>query len=126
MTRVSLGEHSKITVRPAERERLQKFYGDVLGCNVITKSMTFDLIQLRSNFNIGVNYDESALNDSDARKAIWLELRADDPEELKENILKFGIQGIEFWDKQHFYFQAPGGQVFRIAGAAEDMSKLQQ
>jgi hypothetical protein len=55
MTRVSLGEHSKITVRPAERERLQKFYGDVLGCNVITKSMTFDLIQLRSNFNIGVN-----------------------------------------------------------------------
>jgi hypothetical protein len=52
-------------------------------------------------------------------------LRADDPESLREKNLKFGIQRIEFWDKEHFYFQAPGVQVFRLVGS-EDMSKWQR
>lgn len=122
MTRLSLGEHSKIAVAPAERERLRTFYRDVLGCKVIAKSKASDLIHLGPSFYIGVNYDAAALSDSGGQKAIWLELRADDPEALREKILQFGIKGIEFWDKDHFYFQAPGGQVFRIAGASEDMS----
>jgi hypothetical protein len=123
MARVTLGEHSKIIAAPAVRERLQGFFRDVLGCTVLTKSATADLIQLGPDFSIWVHYDESALCDSDAQKAIWLELRTDDPEELREEILKFGIPGIEFRDKEHFYFQAPGGQVFRLAGANGDMSK---
>lgn len=126
MARVSLGEHAKIMVAPAVRERLQSFFRDVLGCTVLTKSATADLIQLGPGFSIWVNYDESALCDSDGQKAIWLELRTDDPKELKEEILKFGIPEIEFRDKEHFYFQAPGGQVFRLAGAKEDMSKREQ
>ena len=126
MTRINLGEHSKITVKPAERERLQSFYRDVLGCKVVTKSQAVDLIELGPNFYIGVNYDEATLSDSDARKAIWLELRAEDPDGLREKILSVGIQRIEFWDKERFYFQAPGGQVFRLTGATEDMSKWQR
>jgi hypothetical protein len=47
---------------------------------------------------------------------MWLEVRTARPEEMKKRILEFGIQGIEHWDKDHFYFQAPGGQVFRLAG----------
>lgn len=126
MSRLSLGEHSKITVAPAERQRLQKFYRDVLGCKVITKAPAADLIQVAPNFYIGVNYDEAALKESDVQKAIWLELRTDDPEALKEKIVGFGIKRIEFWDKEHFYFQAPGGQVFRLVDTTEDMSKWER
>jgi hypothetical protein len=57
-------------------------------------------------------------------KSIWLDLRTDSPEELKQSS-EFGIKGIEFWDKEHFYFQAPVGQVFRLVGISEDMSKCQ-
>ncbi len=123
---VSLGENSKMTVRPSERERLERFYRDVLGCNVITKSKTLDIIQMGKTFFIGVVYDDSALSDSDFLKSPWLDLRTDRPEELKRRILSFGIKEIQYWDKEHFYFQAPGGQVFRLVGKNEDMSKWQQ
>jgi hypothetical protein len=40
--------------------------------------------------------------------------------------LEFGIEQVPFWDKEHFYFQAPGGQVFRLIGKTEDMSRRQR
>lgn len=126
MTRVSLGEHAKMTVLAKEREQLQKFYRDVLGCNVVTKSKAADRIQFGPNFYIGVAYDDAALSDSDGQKAIWLEIRTDDPDGLRQKILKFGINEIDYWDKKHFYFQAPGGQVFRLTGQSEGMSKITQ
>jgi len=84
-----------------------------------------DLVRLGGDFGIGVVYDDSALSASDRLNSIWLDLRTDDPEELKQKILAFGIKEIEFWDKEHFYFQAPGGQVFRLVGKTEDVSKCQ-
>jgi hypothetical protein len=53
-------------------------------------------------------------------------LETADPDALKRSILDFGIAEIEYWDKEHFYFQAPGGQVFRLAKIIEDMSKWQR
>lgn len=123
---VSLGENSKMTVHPAEQDRLERFYREVLGCNVIHKSKELDLIQMDHSFFIGVVYDDSALPESELLKSVWLDLRTDRPEALKQKILQFGIKEIEFWDKEHFYFQAPGGQVFRLVGKTEDMSKWQR
>jgi hypothetical protein len=126
MTSVSLGENSKLTALPSERDSIRKFYQDVLGCPQTRESERTDFFRIGSNFYLGVVYDDSALSVSDRVKSIWLELRTDNPEELKKKILRFGIQEIEYWDKEHFYFQAPGGQVFRLAGTTENMSKWQQ
>jgi catechol 2,3-dioxygenase-like lactoylglutathione lyase family enzyme len=126
MTTVSLGENAKMTVLPSERDRFQRFYRDVLGCRVIEKSNTLDVVQAAPNFYIGVSYDDSALSESEMMKSIWLDLRTDHAGELKQKILKFGIKEIKYWDTEHFYFQAPGGQVFRLVGTTEDMSKWQR
>lgn len=123
MTTVSFGKNSKMTVLTSERDRIQRFYRDVLGCQVTEKSKTMDIILLGTNFYIGVAYEDSALSESDLLKSIWLELQTNRPEELKQKILKFGIKEIEYPDKKHFYFQAPGGQVFRLAGKTEEMPK---
>jgi uncharacterized protein YndB with AHSA1/START domain len=123
---VSLGENSKLTVLPAERGQVQSFYRDVLGCPLTKTSEAADVFQLGSGFYLGVVYDDSALSVSDRLKSIWLELRTDRPEELKAKILQFGIKEIEYRDRDHFYFQAPGGQVYRLIGTAEDMSKWQR
>jgi hypothetical protein len=125
MTGVSLGENSKMTVLPSKRDKIQRFFGDVLGCQVIKKPEA-DIIRLGNSFYIGVVYDDSALSESDALKSIWMEIRTDRPEELKQKTLKFGIKEIKYWDKEHFYFQAPGGQVFRLVDNSEDMSKWQR
>lgn len=117
-----MGEHSKLTASISERERIQKFYRDLLGCKIVVKDGA-DLFWLGDNFHIVYRYEDSALSDEEMMKSIWLELRVGNPEELRRKILDFGIEGLDFWDKEHFYFQAPGGQVFRLVGWTEDMSK---
>jgi hypothetical protein len=118
---VSLGANSKMLVLPSKREQIQKFYGDVLGCKIEIKPGA-DLIWLRPDFYIGVVYESSALSESQMLRSIWLEIRTEDVEELKNKILKFGIKEIVYEDKEHFYFPAPGGQVFRLAANSEDMN----
>ena len=58
--------------------------------------------------------------------SIWLERRTVGPDGFKQEIFGFGCREIEFSDKEHFYFQAPGGQVFRLVGKNEDVAKWQQ
>ena len=115
-----------MVIRPSDRDRVQRFYRDVLGCLVTTKSKGTDVIRLGTDFYIGAVYDDSALTDADRLNSIWLELRTENPIELKQKNLEFGSQELEFWDKEHFYFRARGGQVFRLVGKTEDMSKGQQ
>lgn len=54
-------------------------------------------------------------------KAIYLELKADDVDEMRREIVAFGVRVLEMQDS-HLYFQAPGGQVFRLVGTNEDLS----
>ncbi|MCE5317087.1 MAG: hypothetical protein LLG04_06950 [Parachlamydia sp.] len=57
------------------------------------------------------------LPDNELLKATWLELKKDHPDKLKQKLLAFGVQEIQYPDKSHFYFQAPGGHVFHVAAA---------
>jgi hypothetical protein len=40
---------------------------------------------------------------------------------MKQKILAFGVKKLEVPDP-HLYFQAPGGQVFRLVDINEDLS----
>jgi catechol 2,3-dioxygenase-like lactoylglutathione lyase family enzyme len=105
---------------------VRKFYRDVLGCELTRQSEGVDIFKIGSDFYLGVVYNEAALSPQDRMKSIWLELEMADLDALKRSILDFGIAEIDNWDKEHFYFEAPGGQVFRLAKIAEDMSKWQR
>jgi catechol 2,3-dioxygenase-like lactoylglutathione lyase family enzyme len=111
---VSFGKNMKISARSSDRDRMQKFYGEVLGCEVF-KQKGVDFVRFSNDFYMCVVYDDDTLPNADALKAIWLEVRTARPAEMKEKILAFGVKEVEHWDKQHFYFQAPNGQVFRLA-----------
>jgi hypothetical protein len=60
----------------------------------------------------------------DIPEAIYLELQADDVEELRQRIVDFGVKVLDMPDP-HLYFQAPGGQVFRLVGINENLSKYE-
>jgi hypothetical protein len=64
---------------------------------------------------------ESALSDDDFLKAIFLELKTDDVQGMRQKITSFGVRVLDVPDT-HLYFQAPGGQVFRLVGMGEDLS----
>jgi hypothetical protein len=57
-------------------------------------------------------------------KAIYLELKADKVEEVRQAIVDFGVKVLDVPDP-HLYFQAPGGQVVRLVGIDEDLSKYE-
>ena len=40
---------------------------------------------------------------------------------MKQKILDFGVKKVDVPDP-HLYFQAPGGQVFKLVGINEDLS----
>ena len=73
----------------------------------------------------GVNYGaDDALSDDEFLKAIFLELKADNVEEMRQKIVTFGVKVLDVPDP-HLYFQAPGGQVFRLVGINEDLSRYE-
>jgi catechol 2,3-dioxygenase-like lactoylglutathione lyase family enzyme len=126
MAKVILGNHAAIVVPRAEQDRIRRFYRDVLGCEIIRETDQKDDFRMGDNFYIGVLYENEdvALDESSFSKAIYLELKAHDVEEMRREIVAFGVKVLEMQDP-HLYFQAPGGQVFRLVGTNEDLSKYE-
>jgi len=72
-----------------------------------------------------VLYQDTAAVPEEIEKAIWLELRSDEPVELRRKIVSFCVQEIAMPGAEHIYFHAPGGQVFRLVGEGEDLSRFE-
>jgi catechol 2,3-dioxygenase-like lactoylglutathione lyase family enzyme len=126
MSAVSLGNHSAIVLPRAEQDRIRRFYRDVLGCEIIRETEQKDDFRMGGNFYIGVLYEDEgvALDEVSFSKAVYLELKADNVEETRQEIVAFGVKVLQMQDP-HLYFQAPGGQVFRLVGTSEDLSKYE-
>jgi hypothetical protein len=126
MATVTIGNHSKIVALRTEKEKIRSFYKDVLGCTLTKQTPDVDFIRFDEGFFLAVLYQDRALGAEEARASIWLELRADDPAALNERITAFGVYRIEIPNAEHHYFQAPGGQVFRVVARGEDLSRFEQ
>ena len=124
MSKVMFGNHSSVLVPRQERDRIRKFYCDVLGGNVMRADPERDFVRLGEDFYIAFLYgdvpDESEFLRS--ARAVWLELKSGDVEETHRRILESGlVRRLELPDP-HLYFQAPGGQCLRLVGIDEDLS----
>ena len=120
MAKVIFGNHTAVFAARSEQDRIRKFYCDVLGCKVRVKTEEVDRFQL-DDLHFCFVYQSTALDESNFLKTTWLELKADNTEEMKQKILAFGVKKLDVPDA-HLYFQAPGGQVFRLVGIDEDLS----
>ena len=118
------GNHSSVIVPHESRDGIRKFYCDVLGGTITKAEKERDFLRLGDNFYIGFLYaevaDESAFLRS-ARSA-WLEIKSDNVEAMSQKILESGLVTKLDIPDPHLYFQAPGGQVWRLVGTSEDMS----
>ena len=123
MAKISLGNHSSVIVPRKDRDNIRKFYCEVLGGQITKAEDDRDFLRVGDNFYIAFLYadvsDESVFLRS--ARSIWLEIKTDNVEEMKQQILDFGVLKLDIPDP-HLYFQAPGGQVLRLVGMNEDMS----
>ena len=119
MTGVILGNHTAAFAARSEQDRIRSFYCDVLGCRRIVGNDDVDRFQLDDVHFCFVYQD--AVDEAAFLRTTYLELKSDDAEALREKILAFGVNTLDVPDP-HLYFQAPGGQVFRLVGIGEDLS----
>lgn len=139
MANMIFGNHTAVRARQEDRERIREFYRDLLGCVLMRAFEDKDDFRMGDAFfftfiygsapgvavDEGANYaPDDALSDADFRKAIFLELKSDDVDGTRRRIVDFGVTVLDVPDP-HLYFQAPGGQVFRLIGSDEDMSRYE-
>jgi len=122
MTKVILGNHSSVIVPRKDRDSICKFYSDVLGGTIIETDKEKDIILLGESYLVFLYGDVPDVSEfSRTARAMWMELKSDNVEEMKKKILDFGVRKLELPDP-HLYFQAPGGQCWRLVGIDEDLS----
>jgi hypothetical protein len=102
---IRFGNHCSVIVPRQERAKIQEFYGDVLGGSVVLYGDVPDSSEFQRTAH-----------------SVWLELKTDDVEAMKRRILESGlVRQLDIPDP-HLYFQAPGGQCWRLVGVDEDLS----
>jgi hypothetical protein len=123
MAKVIFGNHASVLVPRQDRDSVRQFYCDVLGGTIMKADPERDFIRLGEDFYIGFLYGDVTDESEFLRsfRAIWLELKSDNVEEMARKILDSGVRKLEVPDP-HLYFQAPGGQCLRLVGIDEDMS----
>jgi catechol 2,3-dioxygenase-like lactoylglutathione lyase family enzyme len=122
MAKVIFGNHSSVIVPMKDRDSICRFYCDVLGGAITKAEDERDFIHLGENYLVflyGDVPDESAF--SRTARVMWLELKTDNVEEMRQKILNSGVLKLDIPDP-HLYFQAPGGQCWRLVGIDEDLS----
>ena len=126
MATVIFGNHAAVRAPRTEKDKIRRFHRDVLGCKITRESAQKDDFRMGDNFYIAFMYGDDADESEFLRtgKSVWLEIKSDNVEEMRQKILDFGVRKLDIPDP-HLYFQAPGGQVLRLVGIDEDLSKCE-
>ncbi len=124
MAKVIIGNHSSVLVSRKDRDNIRKFYCEVLGGTITKAEPERDFLRLEENFYIVFLYGDVPDESEFLRTArsIWLEIMSDDVEGMSRRILESGLVRKLDLPAPHLFFQAPGGQCFRIVGIDEDLS----
>jgi len=119
----ALGNRAHIYVSPNVKEKLQWCFATVLGCGAAVsldnpgRAEPILAFSFPDGGSVSFEFTDDALDEKQARRAAWLEVKADDPLALKKKILEAGLAPVTHPATSTFYFMLPGGQVLGIVKA---------
>lgn len=117
---IALSNSVHLYARPETKEQLLQFFTRILGLeadissDAVGSQEPIYAFTFSNGASLSVEFTEDALDDEQALRGAWLELRSDNAQELQSKALAAGLQRIVHPYTPFFYIQAPGGQVFRI------------
>src|SRR5215469_414825 len=93
MAKVIFGNHSSVLVPRQDRDRIRKFYCDVLGGIIMKADGERDFVRLGENFYIGFLYGDVPDESEFLRTArsVWLEIKSDNVQEMRRKIIESGL-----------------------------------
>ena len=117
---IALSDRAHLYVRPAERERLERCFATVFESAPVaapsgSSSDPILVFRFPGGGSISVEFTADALEESQARRGAWLEVRTDDVAALERRIAEAGLRTLRHPATRRLYFVIPGGQVFGIA-----------
>jgi hypothetical protein len=120
---VALTNTAHLYARVSEKERLLRFFAEVLGLSprevtvaYVTAKEPMYAVTFSNGAGLSVEFTDDALTDQAAERGAWLELSVTDRDVVVAKALAFGAKRIVHPATPFVYLQAPGGQVFRIVG----------
>ena len=124
MAKVIFGNHLSVIVPLNDRDSIRRFYCDILGGTITKEESDRDFLRLGDKFYIVFLYGDVPDESEFLRTArsVWLEIKSDNVEEMRRNIVESGLVRTLDMPDPHLYFQTPGGQVLRLVGTDEDLS----
>lgn len=124
MGKIIFGNHSSVIVPLSARENIRKFYCGVIDGKMLREDPEKDVIRFGENFYIVFLYGDvpDASEFLRTARSVWLEIKSDNVEATSRKILESGFVTKLDMPDPHLYFQAPGGQCWRLVGISEDLS----
>ena len=123
---VALMNTAHLYARVSEKERLLRFFTEVLGLSprevtvaYVTAKEPMYAVTFSNGAPLSVEFTDDALTDQAAERGAWLELTVTDRDAVEAKARAFGAKRIVHPATPFVYLQAPGGQVFRIVGHDE-------
>ena len=123
---VALMNTAHLYARVSEKERLLRFFTEVLGLPprevtvaYVTAKQPMYAVTFANGAGLSVEFTDDALADQAAERGAWLELTVTDRDAVEARAQAFGAKRIVHPATPFVYLQAPGGQVFRIVGRDE-------
>ena len=118
---IGLTNRAHFLARPQYRDPLIRCFSEVLGCgapmSLPARPPTGPIVAFRfpGGGAISVEFTPDALDEQQARRGAWLELKPADPDALQAAVKAAGLPKVTYAPTTTFYFAVPGGQVFGIA-----------
>src|ERR1035438_5541508 len=124
MAKVVFGNHSSVIVPLRDRDGIRKFYCDILGGTITKEESDRDFLRLGDNFYIAFLYGDVPDESEFLRTArsVWLEIKSDNVEEMRRNIIDSGLVRKLDMPDPHLYFHTSERQSLRLVGIDEDLS----
>ncbi len=120
-----LSNRVHIFAHPRIREKLIDFFILTLGCKAVVSPEALSgqvpiiAFVFANGASLSVEFTDEALDEKQALRGAYLELRTDDPSALQKKVVDAGLPEVRYFGTEYFYFAAPGGQVMRIAPIRE-------
>ncbi|MEM9454043.1 MAG: VOC family protein [Myxococcota bacterium] len=113
-----LGSNVRCVAALEHRDAIMRFYTEIFGARAVHPAPDLDVYAMDGDSHVGVYFvpAEQALTPKQHEAVgTWIELAVDDVDAIQAELERRSFAPLQYHDKEHAYFQAPGGQVFRLA-----------